>query len=85
MLNLLSFQSSPLGALGQTGLLLALLFTLAGLWLSVVGGVRSDPRATEAARRSVWAVFAFMTLSVLVLEVALLRDDFSVRYVAGHS
>jgi len=85
MLNLLSFQASALGTLGEIGLLGALLFTLVGLWLAVMGGVRHDPRATEGARRSVWAVFGFLTLSVLVLEVALLRDDFSVRYVAAHS
>ena len=85
MLNLLSFQSSVLGTTGQISLLLALLFVLVGLWLAVVGGLKSDPRATEGARRSVWAVFGFTTLAVLVLEVALLRDDFSVRYVAEHS
>jgi len=85
MLNLISFQASPLAALGQIGMLLALAFTLAGLWLSVLGGLRSDPRSTEAARRSVWAVFAFVSLAVLALLSALLRDDFSVRYVAEHS
>jgi cytochrome c-type biogenesis protein CcmF len=85
MLNLLSFQSSALGTFGQLALLAALLFTLAGLWLAVLGGVKSDPRATEGARRSVWAVFGFVTLSLVILEVALLRDDFSVRYVAEHS
>ncbi|WP_407540171.1 heme lyase CcmF/NrfE family subunit [Deinococcus radiomollis] len=85
MLNLLSFQSSALGTVGQLALLAALLFTLAGLWLAVLGGVKSDPRATEGARRSVWVVFGFVTLSLVILEVALLRDDFSVRYVAEHS
>jgi len=85
MLNLLSFQASALGTVGELALLAALLFTLAGLWLAVVGGVKNDPRATEGARRSVWAVFGFVTLSLVILEVALLRDDFSVRYVAEHS
>lgn len=85
MLNLLSFQSSALSTVGQLALLAALLFTLAGLWLAVLGGVKSDPRATEGARRSVWVVFGFVTLSLVILEVALLRDDFSVRYVAEHS
>ncbi|WP_407569021.1 heme lyase CcmF/NrfE family subunit [Deinococcus altitudinis] len=85
MLNLLSFQSSALGTVGQLALLAALLFTLTGLWLAVLGGVKADPRATEGARRSVWAVFGFVTLSLVILEVALLRDDFSVRYVAEHS
>ncbi|WP_161881290.1 heme lyase CcmF/NrfE family subunit [Deinococcus alpinitundrae] len=85
MLNLISFSSSPLAALGQIGMLLALAFTLAGLWLAVLGGLRGDPRPTEAARRSVWAVFAFVSLATAALLSALLRDDFSVRYVAEHS
>ena len=85
MLNLISFGLSPLGALGQVSMLAALAFTLAGGWLSVLGGLRSDPRATEAARRSVWAVFAFVSLATLSLLAALLRDDFTVRYVAEHS
>ena len=85
MLNLFSFQSSVLGTAGQISLLLALLFVLVGLWLAVLGGRTGDARATEGARRSVWAVFGFTTLALLVLEAALLRDDFSVRYVAEHS
>ncbi|MFB9994186.1 heme lyase CcmF/NrfE family subunit [Deinococcus oregonensis] len=85
MLNLISFSSSPLGALGQLALLAALAFSLAGGWLAVLGGVRADARATEAARRSTWAVFALVSLAALVLMTALLRDDFSVRYVAEHS
>ncbi|MFC4639580.1 heme lyase CcmF/NrfE family subunit [Deinococcus hohokamensis] len=85
MLNLISFSASPLGALGQLALLSALAFTLGGLWLSVVGGRFADARATEAARRATWAVFALVTLASLVLMAALLRDDFTVRYVAEHS
>jgi cytochrome c-type biogenesis protein CcmF len=85
MLNLISFQASALGALGQLALLGALAFTLGGTWLAVIGGLRSDARATEAARRAVWAVFALVSLASLVLMVALLRDDFSVRYVAERS
>ena len=85
MLNLISFSSSPLGALGQIALLAALAFTLAGLGLAVVGGVRPDARVTEAARRATWAVFALVTVACAVLMVALLRDDFTVRYVAEHS
>lgn len=85
MLNLISFTNSPLAALGQLSMLLALAFTLAGLWLAVQGGVRRDPASSEAARRSVWAVFGFVSLATLALMAALLNDDFSVRYVAEHS
>ncbi|WP_034383997.1 heme lyase CcmF/NrfE family subunit [Deinococcus sp. YIM 77859] len=85
MLNLISFEASALGALGQLSLLGALALTLGGTWLAALGGFRADPRATEAARRATWAVFALVSLGTLVLMVALLRDDFSVRYVAEHS
>nr|WP_256488017.1 heme lyase CcmF/NrfE family subunit [Deinococcus sp. HSC-46F16] len=84
-MNLISFDASPLGALGQLSLLAALAFTVGGTWLAVVGGVKADARATEAARRAVWAVFALVSLSTLTLMAALLGDDFSVRYVAEHS
>ena len=85
MLNLISFQASTPGALGQLALLAALAFSLGGTWLAVVGGLRADARATEAARRAVWAVFALVSLASLTLMAALLGDDFSVRYVAEHS
>lgn len=85
MLNLISFQSSALGSLGQLALLGGLGFSLAGLLLAFVGGVRADARVTEAARRATWAVFALISLGMLVLMVALLKDDFTVRYVAEHS
>ncbi|OWL98038.1 cytochrome C biogenesis protein CcmF [Deinococcus indicus] len=84
-MNLISFSSSPLGALGQLSLLGALAFSVAGLLLSVLGGLRGDARVTEAARRATWAVFALLTLALLVLMTALLRDDFTVRFVAEHS
>lgn len=84
-MNLISFQLSPLGAFGQLSLLLALVFTLGGLYLALLGGLRGDPRLSEGARRAAWAVFGFTSLALAALEVALLRDDFSVRYVAAHS
>ncbi|UBV43445.1 heme lyase CcmF/NrfE family subunit [Deinococcus taeanensis] len=85
MLNLISFSSSAAGALGQLSLLGALLFSVAGLLLALLGGARGDARVTEAARRATWAVFALVSLAALVLMAALLRDDFTVRYVAAHS
>ncbi|GAA5435371.1 cytochrome c-type biogenesis protein CcmF [Deinococcus aquaticus] len=85
VLNLISFSSSPLGALGQLSLLGALAFSVGGLLLSVLGGLRGDARVTEAARRATWAVFALLTLGTLILLTALLRDDFTVRFVAEHS
>ena len=69
-----------------TALLAALAFTLAGTWLAVLGGVRADARATEAARRATCGLYSrWCRWRLLVLMTALLRDDFSVRYVAEHS
>ncbi|WP_027482544.1 heme lyase CcmF/NrfE family subunit [Deinococcus pimensis] len=84
-MTLISFDLSPLGAFGQLSLLAALAFTLAGLALSVLGGLRHDPRLAEGGRRAAWAVFGFSSLAIAALMVALLRDDFSVKYVAAHS
>lgn len=85
MLNLISFDLSPLGAFGQVALLAALAFTLGGFSLAVLGGVRRDDRLTESASRVTWAVFGFATLALIALWTALLRDDFSVKFVADHS
>ena len=84
-MNLISFDLSPLGAFGQVALLLSLAFAVFGGYLAVLGGARGDERLGEGARRATWAVFGFASLAVFALEAALLRDDFSVRYVAQHS
>ncbi len=84
-MNLISFDLSPLGAFGQVALVLSLAFALFGGYLAVLGGARGDERLGEGARRAAWGVFGFATLAIIALEVALLRDDFSVRYVAQHS
>jgi cytochrome c-type biogenesis protein CcmF len=83
--TLFAYSLSPSSALGSLGLLLALGFALLGFLLSLGGGLSGDVRLAEGGRRSAWAVFLFTTLAVLVLEVATVRNDFSLRYVADHS
>jgi len=51
----------------------------------VLGGVRRDERLTGMARYALWGNFGFMTVATLLLQYAILTDDFSVRYVAQHS
>ncbi|MBB6098186.1 cytochrome c-type biogenesis protein CcmF [Deinobacterium chartae] len=80
-----AFDLSPAGATGSLALLLALGFTLLGLTLSVLGALRSDGRLAEGGRRAAWGVFALATVAIVTLQIATLRDDFSVRYVAEHS
>lgn len=83
MLNTLILPDlSQTGALGSLVLLLAMGMAILGLVLSVLGGLRRDPRLIEGGRRSAWGVFAFSSLAVILLERALITNDFSLRYVA---
>ena len=85
MLDFLGYNFSPLGAAGSLSLLLALGFALVALVSGVLGGVRRDERLTGMARYALWGNFGFMTVATLLLQYAILTDDFSVRYVAQHS
>ena len=53
----------------------------AALW----GGRSGDRRWVESARRAVYAAAVLLTASVLVVESAFLRSDFSFALVADHS
>ncbi|GEM48845.1 heme lyase CcmF/NrfE family subunit [Deinococcus cellulosilyticus] len=85
MTEFLGLGFSELGAYGTLSLLLALGFVLYGLTMSVLGGIKHDPRFTESGRRSAWAVFLFVSVALFVLEYAIFKDDFTVRYVYRHS
>ncbi|WP_027881692.1 heme lyase CcmF/NrfE family subunit [Meiothermus rufus] len=73
------------GLLGGLSLLAALIFSLLGLALAVLAQLLRDGRYLEAARRLSALTFAAALLSFAALEWAILTDDFSVSYVAGHS
>ena len=49
------------------------------------GARRGDRRLVDSSRRAVYALCALLTVSVVVLEAAFLRIDFSVALVAEHS
>ncbi|MEX2501044.1 MAG: heme lyase CcmF/NrfE family subunit [Trueperaceae bacterium] len=74
-----------LGELGSAALLLALAFAAWGLIGGAIGAVRRDARLLTSARMAAIATFLAMTAAVLIMEVALLTDDFSVSYVAETS
>jgi cytochrome c-type biogenesis protein CcmF len=60
----------------------------AALWAAgaAVWSARSgDRRFGVSARRSVYALCALLTVAVVLLELAFLRDDFSLELVADHS
>jgi cytochrome c-type biogenesis protein CcmF len=74
-----------LGLIGSASVLLAFALALYALVTGLLGAVRRDARLQTSARFAAVAVFLAMTIAVVVMEVALLNDDFSIRYVAGHS
>jgi cytochrome c-type biogenesis protein CcmF len=74
-----------LGQLGQASILMALALALYAVVAGVLGAVRRDARLQTSARFTAVAVFLATTTGIAVIEVALLLNDFSVKYVAQHS
>src|SRR5262245_2403384 len=68
--------------LGQGLVLLALLFCAVGAPVGFVAGRTRSERGLQWTRRIALAFAGAMVLANLLMEVALLRHDFSVRYVA---
>ena len=74
-----------LGVVGGAAAFLALAVALYGAVVGSVGAVRRDARLLTSARLAAVAGFVVATVAVVVMEAALLTDDFSVSYVAQHS
>jgi cytochrome c-type biogenesis protein CcmF len=71
--------------LGRASLVLALAIALAGIASSLYGARARRPEWVAVGRNSMYALFGALTVTMLVLEAAFLRSDFSFRLVAGHS
>jgi len=74
-----------LGVVGSAAAFLAFAVALYGAVAGVLGASRRDPRLVTSARLSAVAGFLVATVAIVVMESALLTDDFSVSYVAQHS
>src|SRR3954451_25330988 len=70
---------------GRACLLLALGLALFGIAASAAGARQRPGPWVAAGRRSVYALFALLTLVMLLLEAAFARSDFSFELVAAHS
>jgi cytochrome c-type biogenesis protein CcmF len=70
--------------LGRAALALALLTALYAAGAALIGR-RGDHRWVDSSRRAVYALCALLTLCVVVLEAAFLRNDFSFQLVADYS
>ena len=73
------------GLLGGITLLATLIFSVLGLVMGILAHTLRDGRYLEAAKRLAALTLLAALLSFGSLEWAILTNDFSVSYVAGHS
>ncbi|MDQ3398594.1 MAG: heme lyase CcmF/NrfE family subunit, partial [Deinococcota bacterium] len=85
VINAATDTALSLGQLGSVSVLLALVLAVYGVVCGVLGALRRDARLLTSARYAAFATFAALSLAVVVMQAALLSDDFSVKYVAEHS
>ena len=71
--------------LGRAALVLALAIALVGIASSIYGARARRPEWVAVGRTSMYALFGVLTVTMLVLEAAFLRSDFSFELVASHS
>jgi len=74
-----------LGVVGGAAAFLAFAVALYGAVAGSLGAGRRDARLITSARLAAVAGFLVATVAVVVMQAALLTDDFSVSYVAQHS
>ena len=71
--------------LGSAALAASLLAILFAGGAAIYGAIAGDRRWVESSRLAVYATAALLTICVVILESAFLRDDFSFDLVASHS
>ena len=74
-----------LAQLGNACILLALGLIVYALVTGIVGALRWQASLLTSARYAAVAVFLSILTALLIMEAALISDDFSVAYVAKHS
>ena len=74
-----------MGELGSYSLRIALLFAGVGLCTAIYAGLNRRADWRRVASRTVWAVFAFVSVAMGALFAAFASYDFELAYVASHS
>ena len=74
-----------MNALGAAALAAALLTAIYTLIAALIGARSGDRRWVDSSRRGFYAIFVLLLISVVSLESAFLRSDFSVELVANNS
>src|SRR3954467_13420705 len=70
---------------GRACLILALVVAVYGVGAGIAAWRLHRRDLAASARRAVYALAAILTVAIVVLEIAFVRDDFSFAPVAGHS
>jgi len=71
--------------LGHLALVVALAFAICLSTIPVIGIFTNQQKLTRYAKPLTFGMFSFTTISILILAYSFVVDDFSVRYIAGHS
>jgi cytochrome c-type biogenesis protein CcmF len=71
-------------SLGAAALVLSLIVAVYGAG-AALWGTRGDRRFVDSSRRAVYALFALLTLCVVIIEAAFIRTDLTLKVVADHS
>src|SRR2546426_10797314 len=71
--------------LGRAALVVSLGLSAYALVVGAIAAVQNRRRLADSARNALFTAFASTLVAALVLAVALVRHDFSFRYVAAHT
>ena len=74
-----------LALLGQTTLILALIFAFAQSFIPLYGLYQRNSYALAFARPSLWGQFICITSAYCILTMAFITNDLSLTYVAANS
>ncbi len=71
--------------LGHFSLIIALAFAMCLSTIPLIGVYANQPKLAGYAKPLTFGMFIFTTISLVILGYSFVVDDFSVRYIAGHS
>lgn len=71
--------------LGHFALIIGLAFAICLSIIPLIGVYAGQEKLTRYAKPLTFGMFAFTTISLIILGYSFVIDDFSVKYIAGHS
>jgi cytochrome c-type biogenesis protein CcmF len=71
--------------LGHFALIIGLAFAICLSIIPLIGVYAGQEKLTSYAKPLTFGMFAFTTISLIILAYSFVIDDFSVKYIAGHS